>query len=121
MTNETIYVSEGMSAVLKCQVDLNSTVSWNGPNGNYGSIKYAEGPDINPYLYYEGQLKIVGNILNGEYFMKITNVSKREDGLYTCFQINYKKMTARETFVTLIVQCMYIHIEQWSLTNLLSM
>ncbi|CAG2207352.1 unnamed protein product [Mytilus edulis] len=65
-----------MSAVLKCQVDLNSTVSWNGPNGNYGSIKYAEGPDINPFLHYEGQLKIVGNILNGEYFMKIRNVSK---------------------------------------------
>ncbi|CAC5383223.1 unnamed protein product [Mytilus coruscus] len=93
-----------MSAVLKCQVDLNSKASWNGPDGNSGLVGYADGPDINPSLYNKGKLKIVGNIRHGEYNMEIRNVSEREDGLYTCYQINNQKMTVRETFVTLTVQ-----------------
>lgn len=107
-TSNTVYVSKGMSAVLKCQVSPNSKATWDGPNGQ-SLVKIADGLEINPSLSNKRKLKIVGNITDGDYNMQISNVSAKEEGIYKCFQINYQKMTARETFVTLIIQGNYTY------------
>ncbi|CAC5383214.1 unnamed protein product [Mytilus coruscus] len=88
-----------MSTVLKCQVDKKGRATWDGPE----FVKYADENDINPDLSNKENLEIVGNITNGEYNLAIHNVSKNEEGLYKCYQINNQKNTANETFVTLTI------------------
>lgn len=106
-TYSTVYVSKGMSAVLKCQVHPNSKVTWDGPNVKSSLDLYADGNEINPFLSNKRKLKIVGNITNGDYNMQINNISGKEEGIYRCYEINKQKMTARETSVTLIIQGNY--------------
>lgn len=109
----TKYVSRGMSTVLECQVDLNSKAIWDGPNGESGSIVYADGPSINPTLSNKSKLKIVGSIENREYNMEIQNVSTREEGIYRCTQRNFNEMTTRETFVVILIQGWYMHFYRY--------
>ncbi|VDI29170.1 Hypothetical predicted protein, partial [Mytilus galloprovincialis] len=102
--NVTKYVSRGRSIVLECQVDSNSKAIWDGPNGENGSIVYADGSMINPKLSNKRKLKLVGSMDNREYNMEIRNISTREEGVYRCSQRNLINRTTRATFVLLLIQ-----------------
>lgn len=103
-----------MSTVLECHIDLNSKAIWDGPNGENGSIVYADGPMINPKLSNKRKLKLVGSMDNREYNMEIRNISTREEGVYRCYQRNLIKMTTRATFVLLLIQGWYM--QSYSIT-----
>lgn len=95
VTRKTVYVSTGMSAVLKCQINPNKVhvSSW-----EQFKDTYTLGFNVNPSL--SNKVKIVGNITNGEYNLKIDNVSTTEEGKFKCFQNSYGYVTV----VTLIIK-----------------
>lgn len=99
-THTTVYVLKWKSAVLKCQVHYNGNFFWEGPDGENDSVLYTSMLEINPK--FSSKLKIVGNILNGEYNMQINNVTEKEEGIYVC--ANFKNSTLHTTVVTLIMQ-----------------
>lgn len=77
-----VNVSEGMSAVLKCQehssIGLNK---WIADNGISGSTIYT----LNTFYYFD-KVRIVGSVTNGEYNLQIDNVSATDEGIYKCFR-----------------------------------
>lgn len=101
MSNTTLYVSKGKSAVLECKLDKQNYFSWIGPSDRF-SLTYILGLEIKERL--SNRLKLVGNITNGEYNMQIDNVTEKDEGKYTCVDESNKDSTFAVTFVTLIVQ-----------------
>lgn len=81
-TYDIVYESKGMSAVLKCQANLNGIATWDWSADGFDSVKYSDGLDINPSLLNKSKLNIVGNMSNDEYKMQITNVSEKEEGIF---------------------------------------
>lgn len=91
-----------MSAVLNCQVYSTTHFYWEGPDEEY---ILTDDLDINPDC--SNKLKIVGNINNGEYNIKIDNITEKDEGMYACFLINIKHRKLYPTFVSLIIQGKY--------------
>lgn len=105
MSNTTLIVSEGNSAVLECKLDQRHDFSWIGPSGRF-PLFFIFGLEINDEL--SNRIKLVGNINKGEYNMQIDNVTEKDEGVYKCVDGNSKGSTLDVTFVTLTVQGNYI-------------
>lgn len=100
-TNTTVYVSEGMSTVLNCQVDITGFFYWR----KLGYYILTDRLDINPK--FSNKLKIVGNLTNGEYNMQIYNATEKDGGIYECNHRHIKTLEYHETVVALILQGNY--------------
>ncbi|CAC5411483.1 PVRL1 [Mytilus coruscus] len=104
--NSTVYVLEGATAILECNVPPNVKSTWDKDNSNSSKryvIPYADGREINKNLPNLNNLAIVGEISEGNYNLQIQNVSSSDEGVYICSHLSIDS-GAQESNVTLQVK-----------------
>lgn len=82
---------EGDTVILKFKVYSNTKSTWNRIESKDSQeyqkiIPYADGKEINPSLPNTQNIEIVGNIDEGDYNLKIQQVSSNDEGNYICSQ-----------------------------------
>ncbi|XP_063418514.1 neural cell adhesion molecule 2-like [Mytilus trossulus] len=103
-----IFISNGDSVILKCDVLPNSKSTWDKENPRANKtykevIPQADGKYINPKIPNKNRLEIVGNISKGDYNLQIQNVSSSDEGTYKCSQ-KVNGTIVREHHVTLQIE-----------------
>ncbi|CAC5383194.1 NCAM [Mytilus coruscus] len=107
--NSTVYVLEGATAILECNVPPFAKSTWdkaNSSSGPRGVILYADRNEINTNLPNMNNLAIVGEISEGNYNLQIQSVSSSDEGVYICsHKSNESKI--HESLVTLTLKEFY--------------
>lgn len=82
-----VYVLEGGTAILECNVHPSAKSTWDKSNSSSiqrNVIPYADGGEINTDLPNFNNLAIVGEISEGNYNLQIQNVSSCDEGVFIC-------------------------------------
>ncbi|CAC5420423.1 unnamed protein product [Mytilus coruscus] len=109
--NSTVYVLEGATAILECNVPPFAKSTWDKRNSSSSQrlvIPYADGREINTDLPNFNNLAIVGEISEGNNNLQIQNVSSSDEGVYIC---SHKSIESglQESNVTLQVKVLTIN------------
>lgn len=94
------YVNLAETITLQCLSSETSTSLWRRRD-----YFISGGLDINPSAYGHDRLRIIEDLMKGEYNLEISNIIEEDLGLYWCEVLINK--VAKQTNVTLRLQCKF--------------
>lgn len=85
MPNLAKFAKPGETIILECIIDTNLTMIWSYlKNIKTEETTLTEDTYVNPK--YITKFNLIGKRYRGEYFLKIINVTSKDEGKYSCYQ-----------------------------------